>query len=249
MTAPPVEFQARYDEDAPGPYCLSHRSVYCGHAQALIEGRTDAERIAEVIGGSIRNGRLDGEKFYIALPIYPELCLWDVLTYRAVFHETFGPMAELEGKVHERHKVVHRILPGESAADLAMSLRQNFEDDETVHDSVELLRTMQVRPGQPLPIPRCTSTAHSMKYQQHINQVLNPNALKHMWDELRSQVYGMMWTFHYHRQCVFCWTKRNASDAIRVAPDFAVDPTDDGDFSDLVPSPAPGRSDPPDWTS
>lgn len=240
---------AIYDEETPGLYCHSHRSIYCVHVQDVIRERADADVLAEVIGRSIRPGRLDGENFRVSLPVYPELCVWDILTYRAVFHDTFGPMAELEGKIHERHKVVHRILPGESVEDLAFSLRQNFEDDDTVNSSIELLKTMRPGPGQPLPIPRCSSPSHSMKYQRLLNEMFRFENLRDNWDDLRDQAYGAMWTFHYYRQCVFCWTKRNMADAIRVAPDFAVEPANDGDFSDLVPSPPPGRSDPPDWTS
>ncbi len=238
-----ANLQARYDESAPGPYCLSHRSVFCEHAIESIEARTDANMIREIIGKSIRPGTISGEEFSISFPIYPDLCVWEVLTYRAMFHEQLGPVAELASeRVHDRHMGVQRIMLGESAGDLAFSLRQNFEDDETVMANIEALKRAPTMVGQSTGVPRCTASGHSMKYQKIINEVLNPRALRDNWDGLRESVFGMMWTFHYHRQCVFCWTKRNLSDAIRVAPDSPVDaPTDTG-FDDLVPSSTPRRS-------
>lgn len=243
MTAPPVVFQARYDEDDPGYYCLSHRSVFCPHVIEEIEARNDSNAITDTINKSMSGGKLTGEKFYISLPIYPDMCVWETLTYAPVFHDVLGPMGELAGKIGERHQVIQRLLPGEGAGDLAFTLRQNFEDDDDVQTSIEALKRQRVTVGRPMSIPRCTSNTHSMKYQTLINEMLNPRTLSDNWDDLRDQTYAVMWTYHHFRQCVFCWTKRNMADAIRVAPDFAVEPPADANFDDLVPSPAPSRRD------
>lgn len=244
MTSPlSANMQPRYDEDSPGLYCLSHRSVYCEHSQESIATRSDTVHLAEVVSRLITPGKLAGENFYIAVPIYPELCIWEVVSYQATFHDMLGPMGELVGKHKDRHKVIYRLLPGESAADLGFSLRQNFEDDEVVQANIELLRNTVPSPGRPIPLPRCAAASHSMKYQKLINEMFSAKNLRENWDYLRDQTYGAMWTYHYYNECVFCWTKRNNPDAIRVAPDFAVESAAEGDFSDLVPSPPPSRWD------
>lgn len=226
--------QARYDAEYPGLYCPNHRSVYCADVQTWIENRDDVESLAEVIGGHM------GDRFHVSFPVYPSHCIWEILVYEGSNHEMLGPLGELTGKIGPRHLMVQRIMPGESAADLAQSLRDNFESE--VEDKIaewrDPIRRREASPGVPAPLPRCVSPGHSMRYQRLINEMLNPRKLADYWDDLREQTYALMWTFHYHRQCLFCWTKSNMKDAIRVAPDFAVDPdikTEPDNHSDLVP--------------
>lgn len=225
----------RYDKDAPGIYCISHRSVYCPDVQELVSVRADVGSLSKVIEDAEKH---NGE-FSITLPIYPQFCIWEALAYRAIDHETFGPIAELVAGADARHKqVVQRIFPGESAADLATSLRENYE--ASIEDKIEKLRRQPPSaPGQPGLLPPCTSATHSMRYQRLLKEMTNSNLLKDQWEEVRDQTYALMWTFFYHKQCLFCWTKRNMSDAIRVSPDFMVDSSREvDDHADLVPTAA-----------
>lgn len=235
---PSADLVVRYEDDAPGIYCTSHRSVFCDDVRVLIEARDDADPIREVIGRNIRPGQIAGGKFTISLPIYPELCVWEVLTYQAMYHEALGPSAELaDEKIHPRHMSVQRLMLGESAADLAFAMRQNFEDDEVVAANLDTYKNQKVTIGRPMAVPRCTAQGHSLKYQKLVNETLSPKTLNEEFDTNRDQIYAMMWTFHYFQQCVFCWAKRNRSDAVRVAPDWIEDVAEGSkDWTDLVPA-------------
>lgn len=242
MTQSTAIVQGRYTTEDPGPWCPNHRSVYCSDVQAWIESRNDTELLAEAIGSNI------GQGFTVALPIYPKFCIWERISYDGVNHELLGPMAEMTGRGHVRHKIVARLLPGEGAADLAASLREQYEAE--IEDDIASLRSARRAVGRPVDLPRCSNSMHGIKYQRLLTEMTDPKLLADEWDAVSESVYALMWTYHYYQTCLFCWTKSTLPDAIRVAPDFAVEPpAQPTDNSDLIPdaSDTNRRSSTPPW--
>jgi len=227
-----------------GPYCNDHRSLYCEHALSFIGSRDDVPYIRWVLTGeSPYEGWQQGREtsgpehfnMYIVVPIFPEYCVWEKLSYELRTIDPIGPCGQLESAAHSKNlTAVKRILPGESAADLSMSLRQQFEDDLDYYR--EKLVSAQHQPTW----LRCKSQAHSFKYNNMAQRIIKPNVIQGAIDcnTDRVLVYAMLYCLMRHKRCLFCYVNENFRDAVRVNPELSTymgDLMGDNDFEDVIP--------------
>jgi hypothetical protein len=231
-----------------GPWCNDHRSLYCEHALDYIGQRTDVPYIASAITGEApdvaqwaaeREPNNQGD-LRIVVPVFPEYCVWEQIYYEVHMLDPIGPVAQLAPDYGKKKYLtgVKRIMPGESASDLAMTLRQQFEDDLEYEAPKLLERAPHSWPPAWL---KCNGSAHSMKYNTTAARICTPDsidgAINH--DRDRVLIYSMLYCYMRHRRCLFCYVNENFRDAVRVNPELSgfLGQQDDTptDFDDLVP--------------
>jgi len=221
-----------------GPYCNDHRSMYCEHALDYISQRTDASFVRWALTGE---GPYDGWNhispvdMHMVVPVFPEYCVWEQLYYEVKNVEPLGPLAELSPDYKKRDDLqgVRRLLPGESAGDLAMTLRQQFEDD------CEFYRDRYINGWK----TRCTSSSHGVKYNNVAMSLLQPHVIQGAIDDNRDRVlvYSNLYCYLRHQRCLFCYVNENFRDAVRVNPELAgfLQPEgsaeNTGSWEDLIP--------------
>lgn len=233
-----------------GPWCNDHRSLYCEHALDYITQRTDVVYLQSAITGeppdvtqwaSERQVNDSGE-ICIVVPVYPEYCVWNQIYYEVKMLDGIGPVAELwsqdPGTVR-KFSGVRRIMPGESAADLGATLRQEFEDDLDFEAAKLLERAPRSWPPARM---KCRGSAHSMKYNTTAARICTPDSIRGAVEQNRDRilVYSMLYCYMRHKRCLFCYVNENFRDAVRVNPELAgflgqSDENEPTDFDDLVP--------------
>jgi hypothetical protein len=199
-----------------GPWCTDHKSVQCEHALDAIKQRTDALYIAEFLDAAS-----PGQKLKLLVPLWPTFYMWEDLEF------VIAPMSALgnTGVLTDRGKHatfdlgVERLISGESAWDLGVTMTNQFSD------IMELDR--------PSKLPGCKAPTHGMKYQQQIENL----ARRAREDELAAQrlmphLYGLMG--RRTPMCAFCWGDSYGGDARRVSSN-PVDAAKADDFDDLLP--------------
>lgn len=232
----PVQGADYATKERTGPWCLDHKSVYCAHAQEFIDKRIDVADIERAILNEASPGVI-----HMTVPIFPTYAVWELLYYEVHMHDVIGPIGVMhENDMRNRQDVasIRRLVPGESARDLGMTLRQQFEDE--LEDWIDKL--IQPRGGPP-PWMNCKSPGHSFRYQQVASKVVAPDNIKaaHSGSGDVEIVYGMLYCYLRHGRCLFCYVNETSRDAVRVNPNltsgviFPANAPNTSDFDDLVP--------------
>jgi hypothetical protein len=222
-----------YTKTSSAPYCNNHRSMYCVDVVNFLESRGDAPGIIHALG--------DQKGLWLQVPVFPAFCVWEELYYEVNEpSDGFARMPEEVVKLSSRKlAAIRTLLAGESAWDLAGSLRQQFEDDLYEY------MTRITMGGTRLNLPwRCKSSIHGLKYQKIIEKALNPNQLSRNFSSGQDLdlMHAMLYTLMRHSHCLFCWVNTHARDAVRVNPELAAiiklpDSADseNNDFEDMIP--------------
>jgi len=234
MNGPPPPLMTPYSADEPGPYCTAHRTTYCEDVIGFIEDRQDVESLTEEL-----KLRANGRTLTMSLPLYPQYCVWETVQYVGAHDKVFGSYAKLplvDGDPALRP--IAQVMAGDSAFDLAMVLRENFEDE-----AQEVLgrRQADLQTNPRLGIPwQCKGRRHSVKYQNTVVQILGADAIASAQEtnDFLMQ-YAVLYALMRYNMCLFCWvneTKREAVQANPVMsamfPDVQTNPPN---FDDLVP--------------
>lgn len=215
-----------------GPWCLDHKSVYCTHVQAFINSRLDVTDIQRAILGEHAPGAI-----YMTVPVFPSWSVWEYLYYEVHTLDAIGPVGAMHPLGIQAHKElagIKRLMPGESARDLGVTLRQQFEDD--LEEFMEHMSQAAVAK-----LTRCKSPGHSFRYQQIASKVVTPESIQAAYSGSGDveMVYGMVYSYMRYDRCLFCNVNETCRDAVRVNPnlsEFFPSTSTPTDFDDLVPS-------------
>lgn len=234
-----IELGSVYEENQPGFYCTEHRSSWCEHCITAYAVGADAPYLELFITGRAKAGNSD--PLHVTIPIFPAFCLWETIPYNCQDVPPFGSMAVIDPAMGSQHlRIVSRIMPGESARGLQMSLLQDFDDE---FDLIIASARKASRARADAPAWRCRNNAHSLRYQQLVEATVAPSQLVKEGNEDLKR--AMIYSFTRWNLCLFCKVNKHNRDAVRVSPTMALlfgqegrrDPNDDDhDFSDLVPS-------------
>lgn len=236
LTVLPVHGSDYATKERTGPWCNDHKSTYCEHVQQFIAARMDVPDIERAILGEAAPGVI-----YMTVPIFPMYSVWEYLYYEVSMLDHIGACGVMPELAYRQHRALHSIrhlMPGESARDLGMTLRQQFEDD--LEERMEAFG----KPGTsawPLDFMKCKSPGHSFRYQQVASKVVTPaniEAAQTGGGDVE-MVYGMLYSYIRHGRCLFCNVNESNRDAVRVNPalqGFFVNVSAESNFDDLVPN-------------
>lgn len=228
-----------YTEDEPGPYCNSHHSFFCPCVAQFLEDRGDVVALERLFADA--PNREERGDFHVLVPVFPQFCVWEKLTYELAYDERIGVYGLLPEVVVKRHNLygVRRLSVGESAGDLSHVIKQQFDDDLELEIG-RLLGGAGMRPDLPW---RCQGNRHSVKYQRVVDKIMQPHNVRQAWtghgdlEVIKATVYCLM----RHKRCLFCYVNENNRDAVRVNPDMQavlgtqLQSSAADDFKDLIP--------------
>lgn len=231
-----MSITAPYSSAYPGLFCTAHRSIYCEHIIEALKEREDASSLEQEL-----ISRASGQILAVTVPIYPDFCVWESVEYTVSQDKVFGPHGRLVSPAADPvdgMQAIAQLMAGDSAADLGMVLRQNFEDgaEEMLGN---LQADMQRNSRHPLPW-QCKGRKHGVKYQNSVREILSADSIAHaMASENMSTQYAILYTFMTYNWCLFCWVNDTKRDAVRVNPYMSAMFPDAAEsksnYDDLVP--------------